>query len=372
MRRGINNEMNRGFDMSDCINADYKQRPHADAHMRHTMSNECCASTTKAHRTMVSRMFVSLLAAALILPLSGCAGLCFTSYSDAQNARQNSLHSSLSVPTISEAGKLKVGYMEKAGVPQYEGDQNGQPTGLDIDVAAAVADELGLDLELIPVSSPASMANQSMDMVMGVTEQTADGLTVVSSYLESGVALFSKDSTEIKDVQDLVGKTIGYVKGTTTDAIVTGSNLQMQQITYSTLDDAFKGLEDGKITYVAAPAYPGASVAMDYDNIHFVCELSAPEKVGIGVEATNTKLIAAVEQALKEISDNGVLNLIDYRWTGTALELGGEGLANFTTSATNTDVSSDSTSSTSSSNNGKSSANPGDGSTAGTNALQNL
>lgn len=340
---------------------------------KRSLSKTCAGTRSLSKRWLTCcALLVSCL---LVVPLSGCAGFCFTSYADAVSAHKNALHSTLSVPAISQAGMLKVGYMEKAGAPQYEGDENGEPTGLDIDVAAAVADELGLSLQLIPVTSAAAASTQSLDMVMGVTEQTAEGLTVVSSYLESGVALFSKDNKNVKNVQDLVGKTIGYVKGSSTESIVTASNLQVQQITFTTLDDAFKGLQDGKVQYVAAPAYPGAALAVDYNDIHYVCELSAPQKVGIGVEAQNTTLIDAVEQALKTISDNGVLNVIDCRWMGVEMELGGEGLADFTTTATSTDVSGDSSASSGSSSSGGSRStteNRGDGSTAGTGALQNL
>lgn len=346
---------------------------------RLTMKKESTLHNAHTKETGLSKKWVACLAVfascLLILPLSGCAGLCFTSYADAVAAHKNALRSTLSVPTISQAGTLKVGYMEKAGVPQYEGDENGEPTGLDIDVAAAVADELGLSLELVPVTSAAAITTQSLDMVMGVTEETAEGLTVVSSYLESGVALFSKGDTEIESVQDLVGKTVGYVKGSTTEAIVTASNLQVQQLTFTTLDDAFQGLQDGKVQYVAAPAYPGAALAVDYDDINYVCQLSAPEMVGIGVEPDNTKLIDAVEEALDNISDNGVLNIIDCRWMGIELQLGGEGLAYFTTTATTTGVSGDSSTSTGSPLSGNSRStteNSGDGSTAGTGALQNL
>lgn len=313
-------------------------------------------------------IFAFACALFLILPLSGCSGLCFTSYGDAFSSRQNALRSSLSSTATLTPGTLKVGYMEKAGAPQYEDDADGEPSGLDIDVAQAVADELGLKVELIPVTSTTSSSAKSLDMLMGVTPSTANGLTVVSSYMETGVGLFSKDSKDISSVKDLVGKTIGYVKGSVTEGVVTGSNLQMQQTTFTSLDDAFKGLQDGKVDFVAAPAFPGASVAMDYDDIHFVCELSTPTNVGIGVAPSNKELISAVETALKNISENGVLNLIDYRWTGTVLKIGGEGLAGFTTTAKDTDVSGDSASkSVISKSNG-----PGDGSTAGANALKSL
>lgn len=317
----------------------------------------------------MTRIFAFLAVALFVLPLSGCAGLSATSYQEAADRASASMNSSLKTPAISESGKLKVGYMEKAANPQYAGEVDGQPTGLDIDVAGAVAAELGLNAEFYKVSSASQAKMVSLDMVMGISSKNADGLAVVSSYLESGVGLFAKgdQGKDIKSVLDLTGKSIGYVKGSVTESIVTKSNLKMQQQTFSNLDEAFKELQDAKVDYVAAPGVSGANLAMDYDDIHFVTELSAPVKIGIGVNATNSVLIKAVEDALNDISRNGVLNVIDYRWTGTVMELGGNGLSDFKTSATDTDISEESSGTRASSSY---SIGPGDGSTAGANALQ--
>lgn len=317
---------------------------------------------------LATRIFAPLVAALLIFPLSGCAGLSFASYQDAADKANANMTSSLTPPAISESGKLKVGYMEKAGSPQYAGDVNNQPTGLDIDVAAAVASELGLNVEFYKVSSTEQARKESLDMVMGVSSKNANGMAVVSSYLESGVGLFSKGEQDqkIESVSDLTGKSIGYVKGSATETIVTKSNLKMQQQTFKNLDDAFQALQEGKVDYVAAPAVSGANLAMDYDDIYFATQLSAPTKIGIGVNATNSVLIKAIEDALNEISRNGVLNAIDYCWTGTVMELGGDGLTDFKTSANDTDVSGETSGTKLSSSQ---SYGPGDGSTAGANAL---
>ena len=77
----------------------------------------------------------------------------------------------LSSPSILEDGKLKVGV--DFGNPPFAGD-TAKSSGIDIDIAAAIADELGLNVEYVDVGSSPELAleNNKVDMVMGMSKST--------------------------------------------------------------------------------------------------------------------------------------------------------------------------------------------------------
>lgn len=77
----------------------------------------------------------------------------------------------LNKPDILESGTLKVGI--NYGNPPLAGETT-KSSGIDIDVAAALADELGLDVQFVDVGSASEDAieNKKVDMVMGLTKSS--------------------------------------------------------------------------------------------------------------------------------------------------------------------------------------------------------
>lgn len=75
----------------------------------------------------------------------------------------------LKTPDILEKGKLKVGV--DFGNPPFAGETS-KAAGIDIDVASAIAQELGLEVEFVDVGSSADIAlsSKKCDIVMGVSK----------------------------------------------------------------------------------------------------------------------------------------------------------------------------------------------------------
>ena len=74
----------------------------------------------------------------------------------------------LKKPDIIQNGVLKVGL--DFGNPPLAGESS-KASGIDVDVASAVAEELGLEVEFIDVGSGAEVAltNKKVDIVMGIS-----------------------------------------------------------------------------------------------------------------------------------------------------------------------------------------------------------
>ena len=95
-------------------------------------------------------------------------------------------------PTIKENGVLRVGV--NTGRAPLAGMSGNKIVGIDVDVAAAIADSLGLKLSIVDTGSDpeGALKDGSVDIVLGIDKSSSDGSFWKSdSYLPTGIALFA-------------------------------------------------------------------------------------------------------------------------------------------------------------------------------------
>lgn len=264
----------------------------------------------------LSAAFACLLAGAC---LAGCQAPVTTSVADAVALRnaQAKAQMSVSAPVVHQDGVLRVAVLTSAGSPHVMEASDGTLQGIDVDVAAALAQQMGLGLELVPVSSVSEASAQGADVVLGVSPQDSGGLTVVSSYMEEAVGIFCHDGADLSDAGALASQGVAVVSGTGAQRAVTAvPGLAAAQRPYDDIDAAFDALEAGEVACVACPAYEGAYIALGHPGISMAGTVDVPRTVGAGVERGNTELVSAVQDSLDAVGSNGVLALIRSRWVG--------------------------------------------------------
>ncbi|MCH3967684.1 MAG: transporter substrate-binding domain-containing protein [Atopobiaceae bacterium] len=325
---------------------------------------------------MKRRSFVALLGAcvagALALPLAGCSstgvlsslGLTTTSVDDARTQAQEAVSPTVTTPTIATDGTLTVGLLtESESAPLCITDKADAVTGMDIDIASAIADELGLSVKFVSVSSSTSGLQSGCDIVMGATNG-ADGVKVVSTYAEKATCLFHQGVVGVATTSQLSGKTVAVQDGSVSQNTLSKTNLVTTQKTFGNLNEAFEALSAGTVDYVCCDAYSGAYLAATYKGITTAGTIDAPTSLGIGVSSSNSSLQTAVAGAYQAISQDGRLDLIRTRWVGSMAQLTSssqiQGITSTSTSAATGSADSAATTSSSSGS---------DGSTAGSNAV---
>ena len=328
------------------------------------------------------RAATALLTVAVSIGLTGCSFPTFSDFSLALDVPSvseglDSLATGgtaqLSSPTIRQERYLTVGIDTSANTaPLYMEDSSGKVSGIDVDLASALADELGLKVRFVSVGDVDSATASTVDIVMGVPSEDLSGSTVVGSYAESASAFFYKGSTGVVSSSDLNGKTVGVQSGSVSEQKLNKTTLGMSRQTFEDLNDAFEALESGSIDYVLCDAYAGAYVASSYDDIGFAGSLNDPSSYGIAIAASNTALKQSVQQALENVEGNGVYDAIRTRWVGSlptltsSQQISDISTADADSSSTDSDLSDaseDISTETSEVDNAK------DGSTAGSNAV---
>lgn len=290
----------------------------------------------------ISMSMLSLgLASLLVCPLAGCAQNDYTpSLGEAQ----------LTTPTIGEAGTLRVGV--NAADEPLAGVGSDKIIGINVDIAAALADNLGLKLSVIDVGTDpvSALKNDQVDIVMGVdVGQTYQGVWLSKSYLPSGIAIFSMDANAaLPTTTTTTTTTPAPTDGTTTDSQPTtttvttttatfaaqSSSRSAQAVIYEfgeksltqtqSLKDAFADLEAGTVQYVAADAIMGDYTAhLDSVDAYIIGLLSKPTGYCVAVNQANGILRDVIDEELQTLSKDGIIDIIEKKWLNGVIELQG-------------------------------------------------
>lgn len=219
-------------------------------------------------------------------------------------------------PAIAEEGVLRVGV--DLDYPPYGGVDKGREAGIDIDVASALAAELGLVLELVEVPSvEASAALQAgdVDIVMSVpfTEAAVQGASFAGFYIETAPVLFASVETSITP-ERLGGHDIAVQEGSESFWALAYTLGEEALIVTDTLREGFEAFEAGDADVVAGDALVCAYLARDFDGIAFGAQLEPATPIGIVVSPDAVELERVVRAALDAMAADGVLDAIRTKW----------------------------------------------------------
>lgn len=254
-----------------------------------------------------SILLVTLMLALGVGLLTGCS---FNKAYTPEPGKQKIENSMLHTP-----GTLRVG-VDASNAP-YAAESQGAIVGIDVDIAAALADELGLKLELVDIGSSADQAftSDNVDIVMGVGADSQNCWTS-APYLTSSIVLFAaEEETAIPKDGDVY---MVAAQASSMSAFEVGARLG-EDVLDATADiqAAFEHLQNGTAKYVATDGTIGSYVAhANGTTIYPVALLSEETSYCIGAPTTAAGLQDAVADALKQLTNGGVLSVIEKKWLG--------------------------------------------------------
>ena len=196
--------------------------------------------------------------------------------------------------------------------------------GIDVDVASALADELGLKVEFVDVgtSGSNSLENKKVDCVMGIDSASShSGMTLSSEYVKTGSALFAKDANAGAPVKGDSNIIEGQMA---TTAVSRAQNqYEANHVKAKTdMDSCFNDLLNGTVNYVAADAVIGSYYALNNNTgAKIVAMLQRPSGYCIGTLEKNTGLAEKIENAISAIKARGTFDVIANKWVANSLNL---------------------------------------------------
>ncbi|WP_455493000.1 ABC transporter substrate-binding protein [Eubacterium sp.] len=204
-----------------------------------------------------------------------------------------------------------------AEFPPYEYKEGDKVVGIDADVAQAIADKLGMKLEIVDTKFDAIIPGvQSGKYDMGMAGMTVtperEQSVAFSDYYATGIqSIIVKQGSDIKSVDDLSEKTkIGVQLGTTGDIYAKDDFGDEAVQEFDKGADAVQALLAGKIDCVIIDNEPAKSFVAANDGLEILSTSYAEEEYAICFKKDNTELQTKVNNALKELIADGTLQKI--------------------------------------------------------------
>ena len=255
------------------------------------------------------------------LALTACGGSSSTASSAAASSVASSAAASSEAAsaaadlTTVEAGKLTMA--TNATFPPYEMTTDaGTIEGIDVDTAQAIAEKLGLELQIDDMDFDAALLSVQQgkaDIAMAGITVTDERMAVMSfsdSYATGIQSVIVPEGSDIASVDDLAGKKIGTQRGTTGYLYCSDDFGEDAVVAYDNGLTAVQALNNGQVDAVVIDNEPAKAYVESNPGLKILDTSYAEEDYAIGMNKSNTALLEAVNAALEELKADGTLQAI--------------------------------------------------------------
>ena len=191
-------------------------------------------------------------AAAMALSLAACSNSNGSSAaSDSTDDSSAASGSYRTVDQIKESGEITIGVFSDKNPFGYV-DNDGKFQGYDVYFAERIAKDLGVELKLVPVEAASRvefLETAKVDIILAnftVTDERKEKVDFSLPYMKVALGVVSPDSAIITDAEQLNGKTLIVVKGTTAESYFTENYPDVKLQKYDEYNEAYSALQDGR------------------------------------------------------------------------------------------------------------------------------
>ena len=261
----------------------------------------------------------SFMAAAAVsvaaLAMTACGGSASSASSVASSAASSeAVSSSAAELTTVETGKLTMA--TNATFPPYEmTTDSGEIEGIDVDTAKAIAEKLGLELQIDDMDFDAALLSVQQgkaDIVMAgvtVTDERKAVMDFSDSYATGIQSIIVPNDSDIASPDDLADKKIGTQRGTTGYIYCSDDFGEDSVVAYDSGLTAVQALNNGQVDAVVIDNAPATEYVAANPGLKVLDTSYAEEDYAIGM-AKGSALEDAINKALEELKADGTLQAI--------------------------------------------------------------
>ncbi|MGI5854260.1 MAG: basic amino acid ABC transporter substrate-binding protein [Bacillota bacterium] len=216
----------------------------------------------------------------------------------------------------------------EASFPPFEmTDDNNEVIGFDADLAYAIAEELGLELDIR--NQPfdgliGALQAKQIDMVvsgMTITEERKQSVSFSNPYYNAKQAVVVREGeTRVTSMEDLANLIIAVQMGTTgaikaEEIKGTADDPNLKQ--YEKVNEAFMELTNGRVDAIIIDAPVAASYLKQFEGLVTVDSIVfEDEQFGIAVNKEDEELLNDINTALDNIMSSGKYDELIQKWFG--------------------------------------------------------
>ena len=269
-------------------------------------------STSRMEEPNMKKLLALLLAVILVLSLAACT----STAKDDEPASD-----------ASDAAKLTMA--TEATFPPYEYYDGDAIVGIDVEVAQAIAEKLGMELEVTDIAFDSiipGIQTGKYDMGMAgmtVTDERKEQVSFSDSYATGVQVVIVRDGSAITSVDDLLADGANTVVGTqagTTGFLYATSDIEEAGLgtvkSFGKTTDAVEALKNGQVDCVILDNEPAKALVAANEGLHILDTEYAVEDYAIAIAKENTALLEKVNNALSELKADGTLQSIIDKYIG--------------------------------------------------------
>ena len=198
----------------------------------------------------------------------------------------------------------------------YEYYENDEIVGIDVEIATAIAEELGMKLEVEDMAFESVIpAVSSGKADIGVAGMTVDpdrleSVNFSDTYADASQVIIVKEDSAIAGPADLEGKSIGVQLGTTGDTYSSENVKDAKVEQYSKGFEAVQALTQGKIDAVVIDSHTAKEFVKEAEGLKILDEPLTEEEYAIAIAKDNKELMEKINDALAKLEESGKLNEI--------------------------------------------------------------
>ena len=203
-----------------------------------------------------------------------------------------------------------------AAFPPYEYKEGENFVGIDVEIATAIAEKLGAELEILDMefdSIITSVQKGEADFGMAgmtVTDERLEEVDFTLSYATGVQSVIVPEDSAIASIDDLTGKKIGVQLGTTGD-IYASDDYGAENVTqYGKGADAVIALKGGDVDAVIIDNEPAKAFVAENEGLKILDTEYAIEDYAIAISKDNKELLDKVNAALEGLTEDGTIDTI--------------------------------------------------------------
>lgn len=237
-----------------------------------------------------------------------------TASSDASSEAESSATATGDFTTVTD-GVLTLG--TNVSFPPYEYYDGDTPTGIDIEIATAVAEKLGLKLEVVDMDFGSIITSVQQGKIdcsfagMTVTEERKQNVNFTQSYSTGVQAIIVPEDSDIKTADDLKNADLIGVQESTTGHIYCSDDFgEDHVVAYTNGATAVQALVSGKVDCVVIDEQPAKNYVEANEGLKILDTAYVTEDYAACVSKDNEALLSAMDEAITELKEDGTIQSI--------------------------------------------------------------
>lgn len=233
-----------------------------------------------------------------------------------------------SLNNIIEKGKMIVGFTE---YPPMGFKENGEVTGFDIDIAKAVGEKLGVEIEFVYIDWDAKVLELeagNIDMIwngLTITEDRKKEILFSKPYFNNRIVVLTLKDSPINSISDLSDKNVGVELQSSGQSALEASEVFgsiNEMVKYTTITEAVLDLKAGGIdAIVADEIFARYAVSKEVDAYKIPEDVFNSENYGIGFRLEDVALRDKIDEIIDGLAEDGTALEISLKWFGEDLLL---------------------------------------------------